>query len=76
MIISNDAEAVLREIGSAYLASGTRNHKTMYFHQGNEGVGYDELYSVGMLKMYGTRGGGWMLTDAGQQWVMANCQDE
>ena len=65
----------MEAIGKLYIEAGCPNHKTWTFDKGKWGSPVEELYGIRMLKLMGTRGAAWTLTDAGQQWVMANCQD-
>lgn len=73
--MSPAATEYMTSIGKLYIEHGCQNHKVWNFDTGKSGAPYDELYGIGMLKMMGTKGSPWTLTDKGQQWVMANCQE-
>lgn len=62
----------MRKLAEAYVKHGFPNHKVWNFDTGAEGGVHAELRALGLLKMIGTKGSAWVLTDAGQEWIMEN----
>lgn len=62
----------LKAVAAAYVERAFPNHKCWWFDPGGEGVVHNELRALGMIKLMGTKGAPWCLTDAGHAWVMAN----
>lgn len=73
--MSPAATEYMAAIGKLYIEAGCPNHKVWTFDTGECGRPFEELYGIQFLQLMGTRGAAWTFTDAGQQWVMANCQE-
>ena len=68
--MSPDALEYMTRLALAYKNSGYRNHKVWGFDAGSEEHFQEELRNLhGYIKLRGTRGAPYVLTDAGFRWV-------
>ena len=70
--LSPQASAYMHELTTAYVKWGFPNHHVWNFDTGADDAVHRELRALGLIKQMGMRGSAWVLTDLGQQCVMAN----
>lgn len=70
--MSPEAADYMSKLGALYVAHRFPNHKVWNFDTGADDMVHSELRALGLLKIMGLTGGPWVLTDAGQRWVLQN----
>lgn len=70
MQMSTEAMELMQSIAATYVAKGFPNHRAWYFDPNTEDVLHAELRALGLIRLTGTKGSPWGLTDAGHEWVM------
>jgi predicted nucleotide-binding protein len=71
--LSEGARAYMLRLGRAYVDAGHPNHKVWQFDRGVETPVHSELMNgFGLIKLMGTRGAPYTLTDHGQAWILAH----
>jgi hypothetical protein len=71
--LSEGARAYMLRLGRAYVDAGHPNHKVWQFDRGVETSVHSELMNAfGLIKLMGTRGASYTLTDHGQAWILAH----
>jgi hypothetical protein len=71
--MSPEAEQYMRKLGKLYVEEGHPNHKAWTFDKGADTPLHSELQNgLGFIKLMGTKGAAYSLTDRGHAWIMAN----
>lgn len=74
--LTKDAEDYMRRLGRAYIKASFPNHKVWRFDSGAETAVHKELLNgFGFIKLMGTRGAAYTLTDQGHAWIMTHKDD-
>lgn len=72
--LSTEATAYLDELLALYVKTGFRSYQTWRFDKGKSGPVHNELAAHDIIKMTGTKGSGWRLTENGHRIVLARHQ--
>lgn len=70
MTLSEEANEYMVSLTETYVGAEFPNHKAWWFDKGGEGSVHNELMAYGLIKMMGTRGSAWQLTDLGHKLVL------
>lgn len=71
--MSQEAEQFMRHLGKLYVEHGHPNHKAWTFDKGADTPLHSELHNgLGFIKLMGTMGAAYSLTDRGHAWIMAH----
>jgi hypothetical protein len=72
MKLSSEARQWLEHVAKECEKYGYRNIKLMKWDGGKDDPVHSELRELGLVKLMGTKGASWVLTQAGADWVMEN----
>ena len=70
-----EAERYMKGISTQYIDSGRPPPRAMEFDRGKDDVVHRELRDLGLIERRGTKGGPWVLTETGVEWVMESLDD-
>lgn len=72
MKLSSEAREWLENAAKKCKEYEYRDIQSMQWDRGNDDSVHNELRELGLIKLMGTKGAPWVLTQAGADWVMEN----